>query len=60
MMSITWLCNGIAEFDLESVETVKMKGVLYYAKIAVAAKILPGGTYIPVLKRSSFTGAVKR
>ena len=60
MMSITWPCNGIAEIDLDSVETIKMKGVLYYAKIVVAAKILPEKTFIPVLKRSSFTGAVKR
>jgi hypothetical protein len=56
MMSITQPCNGIAEIDLESVETIKMKGVLYPEKINVEIKLLSGGTNMPVSEILRLTG----
>ena len=55
-MCITQPCNSIAKIHLESVETIKMKGVLYPAKIDVEAKILSGGTNMPVSEILRLTG----
>jgi hypothetical protein len=58
-MGLCWSLNSITQWQVKTVEVIKMEGVLYASKIVVVAKILAGGTNIPVLKRSSFIGAVK-